>query len=214
MKKYCWLFLPLIFFGRTSADYNFDLICRTDTIQEVAPNGLGLFTFTLTNTGTQPDVYELNCVVISIVPDWSVIYCLRGRCLEPGNPMFDSLLSGEADTSIDITVYTSSTPGEAIVVLTARSLGNPSLNKAITTRTITAGAITEGQAETGSFSLPYHRLINRRQGLIVLVQGGGLFDIFGRRVLQLKPGANSLTNLGPGIYLFNRGGIWLRLLLI
>ncbi len=214
MKKYYWLFLVLSLIARATADYNFDLICRTDTIQQVEPNGVGLFTFTLTNTGTEPDVYELNCVVISIVPDWSVVYCLRGRCLEPGNPMFDSLLSGEADTSIDITVYTSSTPGEAIVVLTVRSLGNPSLNKAITTRTIAAGAITEGRAETGFFSFHCHRLINRRQGLIVLDQGGGLFDISGRRVLQLKPGANSLSTLAPGIYLFNRGRIWLRLLLI
>ncbi|MGQ9708454.1 MAG: COG1470 family protein [bacterium] len=214
MKSIFYLSLAVLSFNIVFAGYGFDLICRTDTVQNVPANGIGYFTFTLTNTGTEPDVYELNCNVITIVPDWSVIYCLRGRCLEPGNPIYDSLQSGEVDTTIDITVYTTTTGGSAIVRLTARSLGNPSLNKAITTITIGSGAIAEGGAEYQLLPLHHSLIIDRQQELVVTGETAGLFDIFGRRVIRLRPGTNDLSTLSSGIYLLHIRRKWYKLLLL
>jgi len=194
------------------AEYNFDLVCRSDTFQRVEPNGAGFFYFTLTNTGTQTDVYELNCTVLSIVPDWSVIYCLRGRCVEPGVPMYDTLASGEADTTIDIAVYTTGTLGEARVVLHVRSLGNPALTKSITTITNNVCAVAEngrlGQVPVSGW------LIGANQTLNIDHTPAQLFDISGRTVMQLAPGRHRLSSLPGGSYLLNYNQRWYKLVLL
>ncbi len=188
------------------ADYNFDLFCRTDTIQQVPPTGIGYFTFTLTNTGAEPDVYELNCIVIQTVPDWSIIYCMRGQCLEPGNPMYDSLLSGERDTTVEIKVFTTFTPGEAVAVLTVISLGNPSLSKSITTITKLANGIEEGKKPFANLSSGQsHCFVSRSQPFFFKGRSGSLFAVNGKVMLKLKAGANDLGGLNAGVYLLQEG---------
>lgn len=187
------------------ADYDFDLLCRTDTVQEVPPTGVGYFTFTLSNKGSEPDVYELNCLVTQTVPDWSIIYCLKGRCLEPGNPMYDTLQPGEADTTIEIKVYTSSTPGEAVALLNVRSLSDATLFKSIATRTSVAGGIQEGNSMVNNrLSGQNYYLIRRRRPLVFKGESGCLFDVSGKKTLILQAGANDLSFLNAGVYLINQ----------
>ncbi len=198
--------------GLLYAQYSFELVCRSDTFQRVEPNGVGFFYFTLTNTGTRTDVYELNCTVLSIVPDWSVIYCLRGRCVEPGIPMYDTLASGEADTTIDIAVYTTGTLGEARVVLHVRSLGNPALTRSITTITNNVCAIGE-DGRSGEIPV-FSRLIGANQALNIEERPAQLFDISGRTVMQLTPGRHRLSSLPGGSYLLNYNQRWYKLVLL
>lgn len=195
------------------ANYDFDLLCRTDTVQEVPATGVGYFTFTLSNKGSEADVYELNCLITQKVADWSIIYCLKGSCLEPGNPMYDTLQPGEADTTIEIKVYTSSTPGEAVAVLTVKSLSDTTLFKSIATRTSVAGGIEEGNSIIiASPAAQSHYLINCHQPLM-LNKPFFLFDVSGRKILKLKSGTNSIGSLGAGIYLVNQEGRKYKLVL-
>ncbi len=61
------------------AGYQFEFISRSDTVQQVEPGEVVEFHFTLTNTGTEPDVYEFDCRVLQGVPDWYVSYCVGFR---------------------------------------------------------------------------------------------------------------------------------------
>lgn len=205
-KKVLLLLLFCLTVARAYASYDFSLFCRTDTIQQVPPNGVGYFAFTLTNTGDEPDVYELNCFVIQTVPDWSIIYCMRGQCLEPGNPMYDSLQPGERDTTIEIKVFTTFTLGEAIAVLTVISLGNPSLSKSITTITRVANGIEEGKQILPNLSSGQSRyLVSRSQPFLFKEKSGSLFAVNGKMVLKLKMGANDLICLDRGVYIIHQG---------
>jgi hypothetical protein len=213
MKWLISTFALLIIIFTPVRAYDFQLVCRTDTHQLVQPYGLGYFTFTLTNTGSQPDVYELNCVVLQTVPDWSIIYCLQGRCLEPGSSMFDSLLPGQSDTTIEIKVYTSATNGEAIAVLTVRSLGDTGISRSITTITTLCGAVAEEISDLN----PNRRqtLLLKKENARVLIehQPAALLDITGRPLLNLPPGNNRLTGFGSGIYFLKQPGTVRKLIL-
>lgn len=125
------------------AGYQFEFASRSDTFQQVEPGGSAEYGFALTNTGTEPDLYRLDCRILESLPGWSVVYCVRGRCSEPGIPLYDSLASGRGDTSITVTVYTSSAQGEESVNLKVTSLGNPALADSITTRTRVGSGIAE-----------------------------------------------------------------------
>lgn len=160
------------------ADYRFTFVCRSETLQQVMPNGVAYFYFTLTNTGSEPDVYLFDCQVLQAVSGWSAIYCLRGRCGEPGTPMYDTLAPGEADTTIDIAVFTTTTEGEEVIRLTVSSEGNPALSSFITTHTRVGAGVEEREAN----NLP--------------ARGGELiFDHTGRRVKSIS---------APGVF-FVRG---------
>lgn len=160
------------------ADYSFTFVCRSDTLQQVVPGGVAVYYFTLSNTGTEPDVYLFDCRVLQEVPGWSVIYCLRGRCVEPGVPMFDSLAPGEVDTTIDITVFTTNTEGEAVIQMTVTSQGDPSQVSSIKTHTRVSCGVEE--RVTYLERKPMHNL---------------MFDYAGRRVR---------TALTPGVYFVGR----------
>ncbi len=175
------LLLPLIG-GIVHAQYGFDFFCRSETLKIVAPGATAYFYFTLINTGSEPDVYQFDCLILQEVPGWSVTYCLRGRCLEPGMPMFDTLNPNEVDSLIDVAVFTNSTEGEEVVQLTVRSLGNPNLWEAITIRTRISGGIEEHQS---GLKLPKTALV---------------FDPLGRTVAcPLAPGVYFVLTRGGGL---------------
>jgi hypothetical protein len=123
--------------------YGLDFKARGDTVQHVGPGDFAEFHFTLTNTGNQSDVYELDCRVVSAVPGWAATYCVRGRCVEPGILMYDSLPAGNSDTSISVAVYTNATEGEEIVSMRVRSMGDTTLAESIGTHTIVGTGIEE-----------------------------------------------------------------------
>ena len=129
--------------GQALAGYGLDLFARGDTVQRVSPSGTAEFHFTLTNTGSQSDVYEFDCRVVAEVPGWAVVYCVGGQCVEPGNLVYDTLPAGVADTAIKVTVYTDMTEGEEVVSLRVRSMGNPALAESIATHTIVGTGIEE-----------------------------------------------------------------------
>ncbi len=129
--------------GQALAGYGLELTARGDTVQRVSPNGTGEFHFTLTNTGSQSDVYEFDCRVVASVPGWVVIYCVRGLCVEPGTLVYDTLPAGATDTAIRVSVYANTTEGEEVASLRACSMGNPALAESIATHTIVGTGIEE-----------------------------------------------------------------------
>lgn len=209
LKPFFYIIIILFCAGSAGAQYNFQLICRTDTQQMVQPYGLGYYPFTLTNTGTVPDQYELNCAVVQIPPGWAIIYCLKGRCLEPGAPMYDTLGPGESDTTIEIKVYPTATPGQTIAVLIVRSLGDTSNVKSVTTITTLSGAIEEN---TPSLLLP---LKNSNPKLLSLFSSepGILIDPSGKKLFYLPEEQHRLFGLRAGIYFLKRPGQVLKLIL-
>lgn len=213
MKSKSFLIMLMLAILLPVRAYDFQLVCRTDTWQMVQPNGLGYYTFTLTNTGTQPDGYELNCILTRSVPDWSVIYCLKGRCLEPGMPMYDTLEPGQSDTTLEIKVYTSSTPGEAIAILTVRSQGDSTLTRAITTITTLCGSVNEDWRKLFSTPGIDTRFIKRNQYLTVR-SAADLYTPAGQRLLQLKSGVNDLRRLPAGIYLLRGKNRLLKIVIL
>jgi hypothetical protein len=155
--------------GQALAGYGLDLVARGDTVQHVSPSGTGEFHFTLTNTGTQSDVYEFDCRVLASVPGWVVVWCVRGQCVEPGTLVYDTLATGATDTAIKVSVYTNATEGEEVVSLRARSMGNPALVESIATYTIVGTGIEEGavpRAPEASLRVT-PTLVNRRTGASV-----------------------------------------------
>jgi hypothetical protein len=155
--------------GQALAGFGLELTARGDTVQRVSPSGTGEFHFTLTNTGSQSDVYEFDCRVVAAVPGWVAVYCVRGLCVEPGILIYDTLLAGAADTAIKVSVYTNTTEGEEVVSLRARSMGAPALVESIATHTIVGTGIEEGARpgapEAGLRVTP--TLVNRRAGASV-----------------------------------------------
>ncbi len=179
----------------------FSLVCRSDTVQQVEPGGQSEFHFTLTNTGTQPDVYRLDYRVLDSVPGWIVVCCVRGRCAEPGVPFFDTLAPGEADSSPDLTVYTNSTHGEEVVNLKVTSLGEPQMVDSISTRTrVGAGVAEPGRSSRACRIQPAARVVRDMLLLDAECSPAVLLDACGRSVLSLTSGPNRIARLAPGVY--------------
>lgn len=155
--------------GQALAGYGLELTADGDTVQHVSPNGTAVFPFTLTNTGTSSDVFRFDCRVVAGVPGWVAVYCIHGRCVEPGTQVDDTLPSGASDTTGHVTVYTDTTQGEEVVSLEARSMGDSSLAETIATHTIVGSGIEErahaDAPEAGVEVMP--TLVNRQTGASV-----------------------------------------------
>lgn len=176
------------------ADYSFDFYCRSDTVQQVNPYELGDFYFTITNTGTEPDVYEIFCQVVQEVPGWSAICCIKGRCVEPGVPMFDTLSPGASDTTLHLSVFTTNTQGEEVISLRVRSFGNHSLERTITTRTRMSGGVEEKSLANSTPVLPRTTIIAEPQNLTIYRKNGWvLVTAQGSRV-------GTVTLTAPGVF--------------
>jgi rhodanese-related sulfurtransferase len=183
--------------GQAFAGYGLEFTARGDTVLHVSPGGEAEFHFTLTNTGTGTDVFEFLCRVVTGVPGWATVVCVRGLCVEPGTPILDTLPAGGSDTTAKVTVYTNATQGEEIVSLRVRSLGDTTLAESIATHTIVGSGVEESpwSLETGrglsvapglarvgsavrvSFDVP-------RQTRFSVV----LYDAYGRRVAAVADG--------------------------
>jgi hypothetical protein len=207
--------------GMALADYGFDLTPRGDTVQHVAPSDAAEFHFTLTNTGTTSDVFRFDCSVISAVPGWTVVYCVRGVCVEPGNPVYDTLQAGGTDTTAKVTVYTNATEGEEAVSLRARSMGDTTLAESVVTHTIVGSGVEEFSG-AGAPRVPFQVAPEpvRRGGQITLSFSTAkpvsfsvnLFDAAGASVSMVAhgtaPGGRHVINWRPdrlfarGVYLF------------
>jgi hypothetical protein len=206
--------------GSAWAGYGLELIARGDTVQHVSPSAVGEFHFTLTNTGTSPDVFEFDCRVVSGVPGWTVVYCVGGQCVEPGMTVYDTLSAGASDTAIKVSVYTTATEGEEVVSLHVRSMGDTTQAESVRTHTIVGSAIEE-RSEAAAHGIPFRVAPEpvRRGGQAGLSFSTGrslrfsvdLFDAAGGWVSLVAdgtaPGGRHVINwrpdrhLAPGIYL-------------
>jgi hypothetical protein len=185
------------------ADYSFDFFCRDDTVASVAPGDPVDFDFTLSNTGTSPDVYEFDCRVLGMPADWVAVYCLGGRCVEPGTLMTDSVAAGATDTAIVVHVYTSATAGEGRLELHVRSFGNPGLADSIRMDVLAGVGIAE---ELVALSLPEPTVPSLvRRGATLPVDGSvSLLDVTGRLVARGSGQGGQWTlpaDIPPGVYL-------------
>ncbi|MBM3315045.1 hypothetical protein FJY71_04285 [candidate division WOR-3 bacterium] len=180
------------------AGYAFDFLCRDDTVHRAQPGEIAEFRFSLVNTGTERDVYEFDCRVISGVPGWTVTYCTGFSCAEPGVLLYDTLAVGGADTAIHVTVYTDTTQGAEVVSLRVRSLGEPSLAESIPTHTVVGAGIEEGVRH--AFRSPQATTVVAT-GRLHASGPGDLFDAAGRWVAALRSGDNDVRHLPSGVYL-------------
>jgi len=113
-------------------------------------------------------VFEFGCRVVSGVPGWSVVYCVRGVCVEPGNLVYDTLPAAGTDSSAKVTVYT--TQARRGGRIPAGPLdGDTTLVESVATHTIVSAGIDEGahpdESEAGFFVAP--TLVNRQTGASV-----------------------------------------------
>ena len=133
---------------------------------------------------------------------------------------------GETDTLIHITICTSSEPGEEIVALRVRSLGNPALRDSITTHTRAGSGVEEpvraGRQSRSWLSVAPNPVRHQTtisyeiphvpgKDLRLPSSGLSLYDRLGRRWLTVaasgsEPGRHELHWLRPsrlpsGIYL-------------
>ena len=198
------------FSGVARADYGLDFHCRSDTVSQVYPGLTADFSFTLTNTGGQSDVYEFDCRRIVTMPDWAVVYCLGGRCGEPGLVLTDSLPAGATDTTVVIHVYTSSTAGEEIDQLRVRSLGNPALAESIRVHVLAGVGIEERGGATALLLLPAPNPVRRGTTLRLGEPGRiRLWGTDGRLVAAGQANASGWSipaGVRPGVYLIEVGG--------
>jgi len=155
--------------GPVLASYGFDLTPRGDTVRLVGPGEVAEFHFTLVNTGTSTDVFRFDCRVVSAVPGWTVVYCVRGVCVEPGIPVYDTLQGGGADTTAKVTVYTDTTPGEEVVSLRVRSMGDTTLAESVATHTIVGAGVVESSRPRvpGSSLRIAPSVVNRQTGAVM-----------------------------------------------
>lgn len=174
------------------SQYSFDLSCLSDTLQIVTPNGVADFKFCLTNTGSRSDIYELNARLIESVPGWFVTFCWRGRCVVPGVIVYDTLNPAQSDTTIHITVYTTQTPGQEILSLNVRSLGDPTQRDSIRVYTRVGQGIGEDRLALTVSRLPIkispnpfsnETILHLPQATIELK----VYDVFGKLVKTFPP---------------------------
>ncbi len=189
------------------ADYSFRFVCRDDTVARVAPGEPAYFHFALTNTGTASDVYAFDCRVRQNPPNWAIAYCVRGRCVEPGTVMYDSLAPGATDTTPVIDAFTNANVGEAVVELHVRSQQAPTLADSITVHVLAGVGIAEQPAalprpEPVLSGLVWPGTLLRVDGLV------SLHDVTGRLVVRgISQGGQWRLPLAiqPGVYVVSFG---------
>ncbi len=121
MKKILFLIFAS-FLSSLLAQVSFEFKCLDDTFRLLPPNGWADYRFTLKNLSPLPDSYELKILVIESVPGWAAQICARGRCVEPGVPLFLTLAPNEVDTTISAHIYTNPNPGREKVFVSCLSL--------------------------------------------------------------------------------------------
>ncbi len=198
------LALVLLAVGIARAGFDFEFVCRDDTVRQIAPGGSAEYHFTLTNTGTVPDVYRLDCRIVDSVPGWVVVTCARGRCVEPGTPLFDTCAAGESDSTIDVAVYAGTANGDELVSIRVTSLGDTTLVDSISVLTRAGSGMAESencqpQSRAALISVVNGCLMVRDVGSAVLLNSTG------RKLLDLAPGANDVRRFAPGVYFMRRG---------
>lgn len=196
--------------GAARADYAFEFVCRDDTLAQVAPGDPAFFRFTITNTGQSADVYAFDCRVRQNVTGWLVAYCIRGRCVEPGTVMLDSLSAGATDTTPVIDVYTGTTAGEAVVEMHVRSEGNSALADSITVHALAGVGIEELGVATKRLLRPAPNPV-RRGTMLRLGEPGRvrLWGTDGRLAAAGQANASGWSipaGVRPGVYLIEVGG--------
>lgn len=156
------------------ATYSFEVV-HTDTVVNINPNEIGVFKFTLTNTGTDDDVYGLDLIGIDMPQDWFVQFCYAGQCLYSGLPyrVLDTIPAGESDTTISIEVFTDTTHYNGIMRFTISSRGDPSLSDTFFLYVNTTQGIGEVFHPIGEESNIYFTIDGRR----VKELGGGIYFI-------------------------------------
>ncbi|MEO0109082.1 MAG: hypothetical protein ABIK62_07965 [candidate division WOR-3 bacterium] len=105
-------FAALLVLVANGFGYGLRFTCRGDTVQRVLPGHEATFRFLLQNTGNEADAYLVGCRVLGHISGWFEIFCVRGGCHEPGEVVVDCLQPSAADSTITLTVYTSSAIGE------------------------------------------------------------------------------------------------------
>jgi len=174
-------------------DYGFSYM-SDETLRVIHPDSEAVFLSFLTNTGTSADTYRF--VKRAELPTgWGSNFCVGQMCVI-GNTLNYPFQPAQTET-VSVHVYPSGLPGEGVVTMTIRSLGDTTQEAEITFTTIAqVGAVPETHAGSpGNFRLwpnspnPF----NARTIIAFNVKGKGLvtlrvYSILGREVVTLVDG--------------------------
>ncbi len=165
------------------AQYGFNFSCINDTIQSGNNNEVKFY-FRLENTGAVPDSYLFDCRVVDSVPGWGEIYCVGGRCAEPGIPLYDYLDSGAVDTTIDVAVYPKPSSATEIINLFCQSIGDPTLKDSINIYVVGVQAVQEKEKDNENIILNLYPVPFKNRLIIGSTQPGQIeiFDVTGKRI--------------------------------
>jgi hypothetical protein len=109
-----------------SAQFDFVIEATSDTFVAVEPESSGVFHFTLSNSGSEDDIYALTALD-SLPDDWFAVLCYKDRCVPAGATVYDTIAAGDQDTTIEITIYTTVNWDLGLTTLLVESTGDPSL---------------------------------------------------------------------------------------
>jgi len=127
--------------GPASAQFNFELLCRSDTIQVVPPTHTAVFGFSLSNTGPLQDTYglEVPLEADSFPSDEWVSFMRIGGVFVPSRVAHIALVPGSVDTAIEVHICTYSVYpswGTGKTMLLVSSLGDLSLRDSVGVRVV------------------------------------------------------------------------------
>lgn len=105
----------------------FEFYPLSDTIVSIPADSFAHFKFFLKNTSAYREVYELKAIPYQSPNNWFYLLCVKGRCVQPPNPFFDTLNPGEIDTSISFSCYPNSISGNGIFCLKVKVLSDTTL---------------------------------------------------------------------------------------
>lgn len=137
-----------------SLHYDFELVCLDDTFQTVSADTEAVFRFTLENSGTLNDVYELSLSVADTAQGSFENYCRHGVCLLPFAVCIDTLSAGETDSTISVHFMPMRSPGLEAVQFRVKSLGDTTLVDSIFLYIQAEGGLDLVKSENMRFSNP------------------------------------------------------------
>lgn len=104
-----------------------EFYCLSDTVANISVDSLAVFKFYLRNTSQVMDVYEIKGVPYLSPNNWFGTLCVKGRCIEIPNPLYDTLLPMALDTSITLSVYPNNQAGQGRFCLKVKSLADTTI---------------------------------------------------------------------------------------
>jgi hypothetical protein len=124
--------------GKPAAvQFDFDVSVMPDTVQTGVPGQPSVFTFLISNTGSNNDDYQIHASEVATVPGWSWMLCSGGLCKVPDHGhIYDTLsIVSQAVDSFTVDIIPDSTAGTQEINVLINSEGDSTLVESFTVYT-------------------------------------------------------------------------------